>query len=369
MKIGVDARFLLDQKTGVETYLHELLRRVIALGGPEEYVLFRLGRNDPRLPAGRWRRADAAGGTGLWGTLSRLRREKPDLFYSPVTAFPLAGVRRRVVTVHDLAWHHFPDLYPSDERLRHRIWLRLAVRMADRIVAVSKTTRADLLALHPEAAGRVTVISPGVDRGLFRRASPEEQGRARERYGLRGRYLISVATFHPRKNLLGLVEAYDRFRSRTGERVELLVAGRGGSDSERIWARIARSPYRSEIRIPGYVPREDLPALYSAADLFVMPSRHEGFGIPPVEAMTCGAPVLVSDLPIFREVCGEAAERVNPEDPDSIAAGIAAALREGPPRAERIRLGLERAGAHRWETSARRLRELFRETAVRARAA
>ena len=369
MKIGVDARFLVAQKTGVETYFHEILQRLVAMEGSEEYVLFRSGRNEARLPPGRWRRADGENGTGLWRTLTLLRAEKPDLFYSPVTAFPLAGVNRRIVTVHDLAWHHLPENYPLNERVRHRIWLRLAVRMASRIVVNSKTTRNDLVTLHPESTEKVAVVPAGVDRGLFHRAPVEEQRRVRGRYGIHGRYMISVATFHPRKNLVGLLDAYDRFRATTREQLQLVIVGRGGEDSERVWARITRSPYRSDIVTPGYVPIEDLPALYSGAVLFAITSRFEGFGIPPLEAMACGAPVIVSNLPIFREVCGDAAERVDPDDPVSIAAGIGDALKGGPSHEARVERGLRRADEFRWENSALRLRDLFRQTVGHGRAA
>jgi glycosyltransferase involved in cell wall biosynthesis len=185
----------------------------------------------------------------------------------------------------------------------------------------------------------------------------------RDRYSLPGRYLLTLGSFHPRKNLPALVEAYDRFRSRHPEKVTLLVAGRGGRDSSRLLSRILRSPFRKDILLAGYVPREDLPALYAGADLLVFPSRYEGFGIPALEAMAVGTPVLVSDLPIFQEVCGEAALRFDPRDPDSMAEGIARSLQEEPGRAERIRRGAERARGFRWEDSARRLRDLFHAVA------
>jgi glycosyltransferase involved in cell wall biosynthesis len=363
MRIGVDARFLIAERTGVETYFQEILQRLILLGGEEEYFLYGSRGIAPRLPEGKWQCVESR--TSLLPPGRPLPREEDrlDLFYSPVTAFPRAGAPRRVVTVHDLSWHHVPESYSPLERFRQLRWVSRAVRRSDRIVTVSETTRRDLVALFPGAEKKSIVIPPGVEERFFAEWGARDEQRVRDRYSLEGRYILTLGSFHPRKNLPALVEAYDRFRSRHSERVTLLLAGRGGKDSSRLLSRILRSPFREDILLSGYVPREDLPALYSGADLLVFPSRYEGFGIPVLEAMAVGTPVLVSDLPVFQEVCGEAALRFDPRDPDSMAEGIALSLQEEPGRAERIRRGAETARRFRWEESARRLRDLFREVA------
>ncbi|HEU4403649.1 MAG TPA: glycosyltransferase family 1 protein [Candidatus Polarisedimenticolia bacterium] len=361
MRIGIDARFLIEQRTGVETYFQEILERLVRLAGPEEYVLFGTGPRRPALPEGRWSCVEGDTGVAPWMTPRLLRRERLDLFYSPVTALPLAGVRRRIATVYDLAWHHVPAHYPLAERVSQRLWLGLAGRVADRIVTISEATRRDIAGLLP--AARTEVITPGVDPAFFREIPAPVVAQVRGRYGLEGGYLLVVATYHPRKNLPRLIEAYDRFRNRMPGRTRLVIAGRGGADTERLRERVAVSPYRGDILLPGYVPREDLPALYAGADLFLLPSRYEGFGMPLAEAMACAVPVLASDLPIFREVCGEAALYLDPDDTESIVQGIERGLRRGPERETRVRLGIERAGRFRWDASALRLRDLFRETA------
>jgi glycosyltransferase involved in cell wall biosynthesis len=360
VKIGVDARFLVEQQTGVETYFHQLLSRLIRLGGEDEYVLFRADSLMPELPPGRWRLVGASGRAWSWGLTGKLSGEALDLFYSPVTAFPLAGAPRSIVTIHDLSWHHTPSSYSALERARQRRWTALAASHADGIVVVSESTAKDLAALHPSAAGKMITISPGVDDTCFGSVPAPEVQRVRDRYGLQGRYLLALASFHPRKNLPGLVEAYDRFRERGPERIQLLLAGRGGSDSARLLSRIARSPYRRDILLSGYVPREDLAALYASAELFALVSHYEGFGIPALEAMARGTPVLVSDLPVFQEVCGEAAIRVAPGDPDAVAEGIGASIRDTPERTRRIEEGIRRAHGYRWDDSATRLKDFFR---------
>ena len=285
------------------------------------------------------------------------------MFYSPVTAFPLNGVSRRIVTIHDLAWHQVPESYSAFERFRQRRWVALASRCADRIVTVSESTRQLLLSLFPKAAGKTVVISPGVEGRCFEETPRRELERVRDRYRLEGRYIFTLASAHPRKNLLRLIEAYELFREQSPGRILLLVAGRGGRDSAKVLGRIGRSRFARDILLAGYVPQEDLMPLHTGADLFVFPSRAEGFGIPVLEAMACGTPVLVSDIAVFREVCGKAAIFVDPHDPSALAGGMARSLRDEPERVGRVQEGLERARTYRWETSARRLQELFRETA------
>jgi glycosyltransferase involved in cell wall biosynthesis len=366
MRIGMDARFLVEERTGVETYFHELLWRLIHAGGEDEILLFRGAGLLPRLPEGRWRCVEANGRAWRWGLSGTLARESLDLFYSPITSFPLRAGLKTVATVHDLSWHHAPSSYSALERLRQRRWTKLAAEHAHGIVVVSNSTGKDLSQLHPSVARRMVTISPGVDEGFFASVPHREQQRVRDRYGLPGRYLLALASFHPRKNLGCLVEAYDRFRSRNPERLQLLLAGKGGRDSARVLARVSRSPFRDDILLCGYVPREDLPALYSGAELFVLVSRYEGFGIPAVEAMASGIPVVVSDLEVFREVCGEAAFRTDPQDPESIAETIASSLRDTPDRARRLEEGIRKARDYRWETSAGKLRDYLHQVAGEA---
>jgi glycosyltransferase involved in cell wall biosynthesis len=360
VRIGMDARFLVAERTGVETYFQEILGRLILLGGSEEYLLFGGREGAPGLPEGRWQCVGVRSPWMAWRRPSPVPEDRLDLFYSPVTAFPTAGAPRRIVTVHDLSWHHVPESYSLVERSRQRYWVSQAARRADRIVTVSESTRRDLTSLHPEAGPKTVVIPPGVEDRFFAEWGRRDEQRVRDRYSLDGRYLITLGSFHPRKNLPRLVEAYDLFRSRNPGRVQLLIAGRGGGDSSRLLSRIVRSPYRRDILLSGYVPREDLPALYAGAELLVFPSRHEGFGIPALEAMAVGTPVLVSDLPVFEEICGPAALRFDPASSESMAEGLALSLKEEPGRAERIQEGARRARSFRWEDSARRLLELFR---------
>ena len=367
MRIGVDARFLVAQRTGVETYFQEILERLILLGGAEEYFLYGTRGIPPRLPEGRWQSVEERRGLRSGGGRSPVRRTGSTCSTRPSPRSPSPERRAASSRCTISPGTTFPESYSALDRFRQRRWVSLAVRLADRIVAVSETTRRDLSALFPEAARKTVVIPPGVEDRFFAEWGRRDEQRVRDRYSLDGRYLLALGSFHPRKNLPNLVEAYDRFRSENPGRILLLIAGRGGRDSGRLLSRIVRSPFRREILLSGYVPREDLPALYAGADLLVFPSLYEGFGIPALEAMAVGTPVLVSDLPVFEEVCGAAALRFNPEDPDSIARGIALSLQEEPERAERIRQGAERARRFRWEDSARRLRDLFRETAEERR--
>ena len=361
----MDARFLVQERTGVETYFHELLAQLVR-HEDDEFVLFHGAGVQPKLPAGRWRSVEVAGPSWSWALRSALRRERLDLFYSPVTAFPPLKSLRIVATIHDLSWHHVPESYRRIERLRQRRWTALAARRARRLVTVSAASAADLAALFEETRRKTVVVPPGVQEIFHRGVSVEERRRVAARYRLEGRYLLTVGSFHPRKNLTTLVSAYDRFRSQTPERIQLLLAGKGGRESAGVLGRIARSPHRRDILVPGYVPVEDLPGLYAGADLFLLISTYEGFGIPALEAMACRTPVLVSDLPVFREVCGEGALRANPADAAAVAAGIAESIRETPQRSGRLEAAARRASEFTWEQSAARLRQVFEDAAREA---
>lgn len=361
----MDARFLVQERTGVETYFQELLQQLVRLDN-DEIVLFHGAGVRPNLPPGRWRSVEAVGPSWLWALNGALRRERLDLFYSPVTAFPPLGSLRIVATIHDLSWHHVPESYTAMERLRQKRWTALAVRRAHRVVTVSDASANDLAALFAEARRKTVVVPPGVPEIFHQAVSPQERRRVAGRYRLEGRYLLTVGSFHPRKNLTALVSAYDRFRSQTPERIQLLLAGKGGRESGAVLGRIARSPHRRDILVPGYVPAEDLPALYAGADLFVLMSSYEGFGIPALEAMACRTPVLVSDLPVFREVCGAGALCSAPGDAAAVAAAIAESIRDTPERGKRLEAAARRAREFSWERSAVRLRQVFEDVAREA---
>jgi alpha-1,3-rhamnosyl/mannosyltransferase len=255
-----------------------------------------------------------------------------------VTAFPLLvrGVRR-VATVHEMTWLHASD---ETRLLRvHKIRTALASRWADAIVVNSRHTMGDLVRLHPKTEGRVTVVHPSVD-PKFRPASAEQVGEVRRRLDLPTDYFVFVGRIEPKKNIDGMVRALARLPSH----VELVLVGRLVYEEQAFDQLLARAGVTGRVRRPGFLADEELVPLLTGARALVYPSFMEGFGIPPLEAMACGTPAIVSRRGALPEVVGEAALLVEPEDISALAEAMRRTLEDAATRADLVERGLRRAG-------------------------
>ena len=281
------------------------------------------------------------------------RAETFDLYWNP--SFQLhadALARRIVVSVHDLCFLERPDDQPAGEADHLRTTLRTTLQRADAIVCFSNFVKAAIAQRYGYDATRIHVIPHGVDHDRFR------PGLGRPAIAdLPERYLLAVGSLEPRKNLLRLLEAYHALDSALRARYPLVLAGFEGWNNRAIMAQIERDP--AHVRYVGYLDDTELARLYASATLFVYPSLCEGFGLPPLEAMACGVPVLVSNAASLPEVCADAAHYCDPERVDDIASQLDHLLRDEALRARYARKGLEHARCFDWETAARRHLELF----------
>ncbi|MGB9723986.1 MAG: glycosyltransferase family 4 protein [Chloroflexia bacterium] len=279
-----------------------------------------------------------------------------DLFYSPDFVLPPQLGGRRLLTVHDLAFLVHPECAVPSLGWYLRRAVPRSIARADLLLADSEHTRQDLIRLLGVAPERVEVLYPGVEPAFrpLERAALEE---ARARYGLPERFLLTVGTIEPRKNLPRLLEALSGLPEAL--RLPLIVVGRPGWLYQATFAAVERYGLQGEVRFLGFVPQEDLPALYNLALALLYPSRYEGFGLPPLEAMACGTPVLTSRVSSLPEVVGEAAVLVDPADVSSIREGLRRLLEDADLRAHLREQGLARAREFTWEKSAGRLREII----------
>ena len=368
MKVAVMGRSLRGRMSGVVRYTHELVT-ALAARMPDDLTVF-VTRADDGLDDVPVRRVRAPFRTrteyarAAWEQSVvpfEVGRLGPAVYHSPNYILPLALRCPTVVTVHDLAF-----LDASLHRMRSHLYLSaltaLAVRKADRIICVSRHTRDQLVDHFPAVADRARVVTEGVGRSFTPRP-PAAVEAFRARYGLPERYILFVGTFEPRKNLARLVDAFEKAVRSTGAPDVLVLCGGSGWKNDDVFARIGRSPVRSRIRVLGYVPDDELATAYSGCSLFVYPSLSEGFGLPPVEAMACGAPVVTSDAGALPETVGDAALLVDPGATDAISDAMIRVLSDDQLRSQLIVSGAAHARTLSWDAVAAQTIEIYQEIA------
>jgi len=375
LKIGYDITPLVGICTGVGNYTRQLLSHMLDQDGEHNFLLL---SNNPAASAelSLSRRAQLSvrpfPSRMVWmqSILPHvLRAEAPDLCHYPNSIGPLRNPCRYVVTIHDMTLSLLPHYHPWRRRMLVRPLIPLVARRAERIITVSEQARADIVRVLRVPAERVVVVREAAA-PIYRVAAPEEQARVRALYRLHGPYVLYVGTLEPRKNLVRLIRAWYRLR-RSGAIPHrlVLVGGRGWQDAE-IYRTIGALDCGDALRLVGYVPTVDLPALYSAAEAFAFPSLSEGFGLPVIEAMACGTPALISDTPALQELVTDpaladqgsagAGLAVDPYSEQAIADGLERLLSDDVLRAGLRAHGLRRARAYSWAAAARRTLDIYR---------
>ncbi|MDK1020947.1 MAG: glycosyltransferase family 1 protein [Candidatus Hydrogenedentes bacterium] len=290
-------------------------------------------------------------------------RQPTDLLHYPAsfTRFLGSGLSRAskvILTVHDLSFLREPGWFRWDRSVYYRAMIRRSVRHATRILADSEATSRDLQDYLDVDPSRIDVTPLGVD-SRFRPASDNEVARARETYKLPKTFFLFVGTLEPRKNVPRLIQAFD---SIAGEcEADLAIAGRDGWKFDSIYDAAAAAKHSGRIHFLGYVADDMLPAVLSAAEAFVWPSLWEGFGLPPLEAMACGAPVITSNTSSLPEVVGDAALTVPPEDADAIAHAMRSLLADPELRRSLRDRGMRRAGEFTWRRTAEQTYAAYRK--------
>ena len=237
----------------------------------------------------------------------------------PAHTLPRVFPGKAVVTVHDLGYLKFPEAHPEKDR-RYLDWTtRYSAKRATLILADSQATADDLTAFYGTSPDKIRVVYPGFDESLQRVDDVQQIATVKQKYGIEGDYFFFLGTLQPRKNIARLVQAFDRWQQQSDKNITLVLGGKKGWLYDDAWTKDVPN-----VVITGYVADEDVAALYSGATAFLFPSLYEGFGIPVLEALRCGTPVLCSNTSSLPEIVGNAAVLVNPEDVESIAVGIAA---------------------------------------------
>jgi alpha-1,3-rhamnosyl/mannosyltransferase len=291
-----------------------------------------------------------------------LRRDSIDLFWSPRHLLPFCarGVAK-VATIQDF-WHlHHPEQQPFMNRTLNRLLISRILKRADHIVTTSQATADDAIGHYGVAAERITVVPLGVDPVVFRRLSGEEVARVLERYGVPGRYLLALDVYNPRKNFSAVLEAFSRLPEDLRTSLQVIGLGRPRASAENT------SPMElaeqlgigDRLILPGDAPLEDLVALYCGAEAFLYPSVYEGFGMPVLEAMACGCPVITSDSSSLPEVAGGAALLVDPSSAEEIGRAVITITRDATLRGQLVQLGGQHAAAMSWDATAAGMLAVF----------
>ncbi len=360
MLIGVDAsRATVAQRTGTEAYSLHAVRQLIAVGAAHR---FRLYFNVPPvaglIPHGKNCELRSIPFPRLWTHLRlsiEMSLHAPDVLWVPSHVLPLVHPRRSIVTVHDLGHRYWPGAHTTRQRWYLEWSARYHARTAAHMIADSQATRDDLVRIYGIEPRRITVAYLGVDSALQRVEDAAQIERTCRGYGISRPYLLYVGTLQPRKNLMRLLEAFAELRRLISSPLQLVLVGRMGWLYQGILARAQELDLGQDIVVTGYVPDADLPALYSGATLFVLPSLYEGFAMPVLEAMACGVPVACSNVSSLPEVAGDAALLFDPRSVDGMVAAIKRGLEDAELRAMLSRRGRERAQQFTWERCARQV--------------
>jgi glycosyltransferase involved in cell wall biosynthesis len=335
------------RSAGVSRYTYTLLTGLCQITGNQRYTAFvnagqaasiassPLGGHDALelVPSGGTTSSAAA--RIRWEQLvlpGELRRREVQVFHSPVNVLPFRVPCASVVTVHDLAFLHYPQYYRPSRRIYQRVFTTTSVKRATRVVAVSEATKRDLmerLRLPPE---RIDVVYPVVDDDFRPCLDQAVLGAFRAQKQLPERYILFLGTLEPRKNVTGLIEAYARLRQLDHEVPPLVIAGAQGWYYQTIFEHVRALNLQPYVTFAGYVSREEQPLWYAASELFVYPSVYEGFGMPVAEALACGTPTITSNVSSLPEAGGPVALQVNPGDAEALACAMQSSLAD-----ERVR--------------------------------
>ena len=290
-----------------------------------------------------------------------LQRAGVDMLHAMAFVAPLAAPCPFVVTVYDLSFLRFPDAFRPFNRWYLRQFTANTVKRAQAVITISKSTRQDVINFLGVPPARVHTIYCGVD-AEFKPLPPQQIADFKASNQLPDDFVLFLGTLEPRKNIDGLISAYAQWRRADPNALPLVIAGGKGWYTRHIFKKVKTLNLTDSIRFPGYVPQEALPLWYNSATAFVYPSHFEGFGLPVLEAMACGTPVITSTAASLPEVAGTegAAKLINPQDSDALASAIANVCGNRELRAEMSRAGIQRAAQFSWRTTAQQTAAIYR---------
>src|SRR5690349_23146415 len=368
MRIGLDGQPLTKPRTGVGHYTFELARALAILRPEDSFELVTpdtipatIARDSETIPNLRLVSVKANLLMRRWSSIGLpryMRRARLDLFHGTNYQLPLMNAKRNVLTVHDLSIFTHPQTHDAQFARRARIRLPIMLRAATRIITPTEAIKDELTARFKLDPVRITV-TPEAPRNTFSPMQREDTADVLQRLGIDNDFILSVGTIEPRKNLQTLVRAFARIGRNTDHQPLLVIAGGAGWLTDDFDRLVRESDFRERIRLTGYLSDGELRALYSSCKVFVYPSLYEGFGLPPLEAMACGAPVIVSDVPALVESTAGAARVAAARDPDAWAKAMSDLLNDDNEREALIETGRRRVTELSWKRTAIKTMQIY----------
>jgi glycosyltransferase involved in cell wall biosynthesis len=382
MRIGIDARTILNPKigeaAGIGHYTYQLMRHLLIAdknleSGKNEYVFFFdncLRKKDAKkfqkknvkirhFPFSTYRKflPGIYSETLIGATLSR---EKLDILHSAGCEIPIIYRGKLIVTARDIAFYKIPELFPRMQRAKARIAARSLFKKADLIITTSKNSKKDLADLFKIEPEKISVIYNGIDERFFEKAPQEEIKKVKNKYKIRGKYLLFLSTIKPLNNLTRLITAFSQIKNKLNkssnknpkEKYSLVLAGKDGWLAKEIHQIAKNLGIKKDVIFTGYVPPEDLNSLFGGAELFVFPPVYEEFGAPILEAMADGTPVIASNVSSIPEIANGAAKLIDPYDVKGIGKAILNLISNKPEQEKLIKKGLVQAKKFTWQKCA-----------------
>jgi glycosyltransferase involved in cell wall biosynthesis len=374
MHIGIDAHAIGARQGGNETYIRNLVKALAEIDERNRYTLYLANA----CAAEEWRDGFVKRHANFEirslppptplvrvpvALAFELRLRPVDLLHVQYTAPPFCPVPV-IATIHDLAFEHLPQTFTRRGSLQMKLTVRSTAKKAARIATVSEYSRQDLLRTYKLPPEKVVVTYNGVESHFTSQPnSADEVERIRRRFGIDRDYILAVGSLQPRKNLVRLIRVYARLRSEQEKfKHQLVIVGRQLWLADEIFAEVRKQQWADDVILTGYVADEDLPALYRAAAAFVYPSIFEGFGLPPLEAMACGTPVVTSNTSSLPEVVGDAAVLIDPYDEQKLANALLRIVNDELLRVRLRKQGIERVKKFTWRAAAEKTLQLYRES-------
>lgn len=365
MLIAIDGNEAnIPQRVGVNQVAFELIRNLSRLKTEHKFVIFLKSRPLPDMPTPSENLSyEVFGPTKAWVltglTLRLLKKPKPDVLFSPSHYIPLLTKIPRIFSIMDLAYEQFGSEYFRQYDLQQlRRWTRISAKRSKKIITISEATKQDIINYYQVPPEKIAVIYPGYNQDLYHPRIPlTKQAKIRAKYGIKGKYFIFLGTLQPRKNILRLIRAF----AKLGGGTKLVVVGKKGWLFDKILKISRNLGIEKKVIFTGFVPNEDLPALYKASIAYVLPSLYEGFGIPVLEAQACGAITVVSQVSSLPEIAGSGSLYIkNPKSTSQIAEALRSALSLSRKKREAlISLNKENVKRFSWEEAAKKTLDIL----------